>query len=266
MVLRPPAGSNNAPMVPAYRPRGKSDQTHLRHLADTAKTTDLPWQRPLPTWMASRNPRVTRRTRMPPPIPGDSGTFQVAVQLTVNGTQHTLDLDPRSSLLDVLREHLDLTGTKKGCDHGQCGACTVLIDGRRVNACLTLAVMKDGAHVTTIEGLAKDGTLHRPAAGVRRVPDAFQCGDLYPRSDLFGRGTDRRREGKDRRRNPRTHERQHLPLRCVSQHRRGDPAGDEAVMIGFQVRDAPATSRRRYARSPVIRRRSSSRAAPIWST
>ena len=97
---------------------------------------------------------------MPPPIPGDSGTFQVAVQLTVNGTQHTLNLDPRSSLLDVLREHLDLTGTKKGCDHGQCGACTVLIDGRRVNACLTLAVMKDGAHVTTIEGLAKDGTLH----------------------------------------------------------------------------------------------------------
>ena len=106
---------------------------------------------------------------MPPPIPGDSGTFQVAVQLTVNGTQHTLDLDPRSSLLDVLREHLDLTGTKKGCDHGQCGACTVLIDGRRVNACLTLAVMKDGAHVITIEGLAKDGTLHRPATGVHRA-------------------------------------------------------------------------------------------------
>ncbi|MGO9999861.1 MAG: (2Fe-2S)-binding protein [Acetobacteraceae bacterium] len=116
---------------------------------------------------------------MPPPIPGDSGTFQVAVQLTVNGTQHTLDLDPRSSLLDVLREHLDLTGTKKGCDHGQCGACTVLIDGRRVNACLTLAVMKDGAHVTTIEGLAKDGTLHAlQQAFVEH--DAFQCGYCTP--------------------------------------------------------------------------------------
>jgi xanthine dehydrogenase YagT iron-sulfur-binding subunit len=116
---------------------------------------------------------------MPPPIPGDSGTFQVAVQLTVNGTQHTLDLDPRSSLLDVLREHLDLTGTKKGCDHGQCGACTVLIDGRRVNACLTLAVMKDGAHVTTIEGLAKDGTLD-PLQQAFIEHDAFQCGYCTP--------------------------------------------------------------------------------------
>jgi xanthine dehydrogenase YagT iron-sulfur-binding subunit len=116
---------------------------------------------------------------MPPPIPGDSGTFQVAVQLTVNGTQHTLDLDPRSSLLDVLREHLDLTGTKKGCDHGQCGACTVLIDGRRVNACLTLAVMKDGAHVITIEGLAKDGTLD-PLQQAFIEHDAFQCGYCTP--------------------------------------------------------------------------------------
>jgi xanthine dehydrogenase YagT iron-sulfur-binding subunit len=116
---------------------------------------------------------------MPPPIPGDSGTFQVAVQLTVNGTQHTLDLDPRSSLLDVLREHLDLTVTKKGCDHGQCGACTVLIDGRRVNACLTLAVMKDGAHVITIEGLAKDGTLD-PLQQAFIEHDAFQCGYCTP--------------------------------------------------------------------------------------
>ena len=116
---------------------------------------------------------------MPPPIPGDSGTFQVAVQPTVNGTQHTLDLDPRSSLLDVLREHLDLTGTKKGCDHGQCGACTVLIDGRRVNACLTLAVMKDGAHVITIEGLAKDGTLD-PLQQAFIEHDAFQCGYCTP--------------------------------------------------------------------------------------
>ncbi len=116
---------------------------------------------------------------MPPPIPGDSGTFQVAVQLTVNGTQHALNLDPRSSLLDVLREHLDLTGTKKGCDHGQCGACTVLIDGRRVNSCLTLAVTKDGGHVTTIEGLAKDGALH-PLQQAFIEHDAFQCGYCTP--------------------------------------------------------------------------------------
>ena len=116
---------------------------------------------------------------MPPPTIGDSATFQVAVQLTVNGTQHALNLDPRSSLLDVLREHLDLTGTKKGCDHGQCGACTVLIDGRRVNACLTLAVMKDGAHITTIEGLARDGALH-PLQQAFIEHDAFQCGYCTP--------------------------------------------------------------------------------------
>src|SRR5262249_54630915 len=84
----------------------------------------------------------------------------VSVTLTVNGTSYALTLDPRSSLLDVLRDRLDLTGTKKGCDHGQCGACTVLIDGRRIVSCLTLAVLTDGASVTTVEGLAKDGTLH----------------------------------------------------------------------------------------------------------
>jgi xanthine dehydrogenase YagT iron-sulfur-binding subunit len=78
----------------------------------------------------------------------------VSVQLTVNGQARQLEIDPRQSLLDVLRENLDLTGTKKGCDQGQCGACTVLVDGRRVVSCLTLAVMKDGARITTIEGLA----------------------------------------------------------------------------------------------------------------
>ena len=90
------------------------------------------------------------------------------VTLTVNGARHALDLDPRSTLLDVLRDHLDLTGTKKGCDQGQCGACTVLVDGRRVNSCLTLAVMKDGAQITTVEGLAKDGDAASAAAGVHR--------------------------------------------------------------------------------------------------
>jgi xanthine dehydrogenase YagT iron-sulfur-binding subunit len=103
----------------------------------------------------------------------------VSVQLTVNGQVRQLEIDPRQSLLDVLRENLDLTGTKKGCDQGQCGACTVLVDGRRVVSCLTLAVMKDGASITTIEGLAKDGTLH-PLQQAFIDHDAFQCGYCTP--------------------------------------------------------------------------------------
>ena len=84
----------------------------------------------------------------------------VDVTLTINGHPHRLQLDPRTTLLDALREHVAMTGTKKGCDHGQCGACTVLLDGRRINSCLTLAVMHDGQAITTIEGLAKGETLH----------------------------------------------------------------------------------------------------------
>jgi xanthine dehydrogenase YagT iron-sulfur-binding subunit len=103
----------------------------------------------------------------------------VSMNFRVNGMQHSLAVDPRSTLLDVLREHLDLTGSKKGCDQGQCGACTVLINGRRVLACLTLAVMMDGASVTTIEGLAKDGTLH-PLQQAFIDHDAFQCGYCTP--------------------------------------------------------------------------------------
>jgi xanthine dehydrogenase YagT iron-sulfur-binding subunit len=101
------------------------------------------------------------------------------IGLTVNGVGTELNVAPWTTLLDALREHLDLTGTKKGCDHGQCGACTVLVDGRRVLACLTLAVMKDGASVTTIEGLAKDGALH-PLQQAFIDHDAFQCGYCTP--------------------------------------------------------------------------------------
>jgi xanthine dehydrogenase YagT iron-sulfur-binding subunit len=104
---------------------------------------------------------------------------KMSVSLTVNGKDTQLTIAPWTTLLDALREHLDLTGTKKGCDHGQCGACTVLVDGRRVNSCLTLAVMKDGAKVITIEGLATDGALH-PLQQAFIDHDAFQCGYCTP--------------------------------------------------------------------------------------
>ena len=101
------------------------------------------------------------------------------VTLTVNGRRHALDLDPRTTLLDALREHLGLTGTKKGCDQGQCGACTVIVDGQRINSCLTLAVMHAGEEITTIEGLEEDGNLHpMQAAFVRH--DGLQCGYCTP--------------------------------------------------------------------------------------
>ena len=108
------------------------------------------------------------------PAPG-----KISVSFTVNGAKKQLAVAPWTTLLDALRDHLDLTGTKKGCDHGQCGACTVLVDGRRVNSCLTLAVMKDGAEVTTIEGLARDGALH-PLQQAFIDHDAFQCGYCTP--------------------------------------------------------------------------------------
>ena len=101
------------------------------------------------------------------------------LQLTVNGARHALDFDPRTTLLDALRHHLGLTGSKKGCDHGQCGACTVLLNGRRINACLALAVMHEGDEITTIEGLGAPGALHPlQAAFVRH--DGYQCGYCTP--------------------------------------------------------------------------------------
>jgi xanthine dehydrogenase YagT iron-sulfur-binding subunit len=101
------------------------------------------------------------------------------VVLRVNGAEHQLEIDTRATLLDVLREQLGLTGTKKGCDHGQCGACTVLLDGARVNACLALAVAHDGAAITTVEGLADGDDLH-PMQEAFVEHDAFQCGYCTP--------------------------------------------------------------------------------------
>ncbi len=104
----------------------------------------------------------------------------VNISLTINGQPHNLALDSRTSLLDALRDHVGLTGTKKGCDHGQCGACTVLVDNRRILSCMSFAVMNDGREVTTIEGLAlPDGTLH-PMQQAFIDHDAFQCGYCTP--------------------------------------------------------------------------------------
>jgi len=101
------------------------------------------------------------------------------LRLRVNGVERELTIDTRTSLLDLLREHLDLTGPKKGCDHGQCGACTILIDGRRANACLALAVAHAGAEITTVEGLAAGEDLH-PLQQAFIEHDAFQCGYCTP--------------------------------------------------------------------------------------
>jgi xanthine dehydrogenase YagT iron-sulfur-binding subunit len=115
------------------------------------------------------------------PQSATTGAFPASsrIALTVNGERKEVDVAPWTTLLDLLRNRLDLTGTKKGCDHGQCGSCTVLVDGRRVLSCLTLAIMRDGASVTTIEGLAQGSELH-PLQRAFIERDAFQCGYCTP--------------------------------------------------------------------------------------
>jgi xanthine dehydrogenase YagT iron-sulfur-binding subunit len=122
--------------------------------------------------MAPQNPPPPEEDRIAVPT-------KILVKIIVNGTARELTIAPWTTLLDALRDHLDLTGTKKGCDHGQCGACTILVNGRRINSCLTLAVMQDGAKVTTVEGLAADGALH-PVQQAFIDHDAFQCGYCTP--------------------------------------------------------------------------------------
>src|SRR3954465_2297062 len=126
--------------------------------------------------LGTRTRGTRRRAADPPP---DNGGVRLDVTLQVNGTTQALRVDSRVTLLDALRDQLDLTGTKKGCDQGACGACTVLIDGRRYNSCLTLAVMHSGQRITTIEGLAANGTLHPVQAAFIRN-DGFQCGYCTP--------------------------------------------------------------------------------------
>ncbi|GJE36757.1 xanthine dehydrogenase YagT iron-sulfur-binding subunit [Methylobacterium persicinum] len=113
---------------------------------------------------------------------GNAGTDKpvtAKVSLTVNGQRRELELDTRTSLLDAAREHLQLTGSKKGCDHGQCGACTMIVDGRRINSCLTLAVMHQGSEITTIEGLGQPDNLH-PMQAAFIKHDGYQCGYCTP--------------------------------------------------------------------------------------
>jgi xanthine dehydrogenase YagT iron-sulfur-binding subunit len=112
-------------------------------------------------------------------IPESNSPVLAKVTLNINGKVHTLKLDTRTTLLDTLREHLQLTGTKKGCDHGQCGACTVLVEGRRINSCLTLAVMHEGENITTIEGLGTPQQLH-PLQAAFIKHDGYQCGYCTP--------------------------------------------------------------------------------------
>jgi xanthine dehydrogenase YagT iron-sulfur-binding subunit len=114
--------------------------------------------------------------------PADGTSSEVslcAITLRVNGRARQLEVDARTSLLDALREHLHLTGTKKGCDHGQCGACTVLVEGRRINSCLGLAIMHEGEEIVTIEGLGEPGALHSMQAAFVEC-DGFQCGYCTP--------------------------------------------------------------------------------------
>ena len=119
------------------------------------------------------------------------------LSLTINGEVRELQVEPWTTLLDLLRDKLDLTGTKKGCDHGQCGACTVLIDGKRINSCLKLAVSVDGAEVTTIEGLGAAGNLH-PLQAAFIEHDAFQCGYCTPGQICSAQGLINEGHAKDR--------------------------------------------------------------------
>jgi xanthine dehydrogenase YagT iron-sulfur-binding subunit len=119
------------------------------------------------------------RPQSSPSVNTIPGTDMVNVTLRVNGTARALKIEPRVTLLDALREYIGLTGSKKGCDHGQCGACTVLVNGRRINSCLTLALMHEGDEITTIEGLAKGDELH-PVQAAFIKHDGFQCGYCTP--------------------------------------------------------------------------------------
>jgi xanthine dehydrogenase YagT iron-sulfur-binding subunit len=128
---------------------------------------------------AGAAPGSARAQTSLPVVPATSQTATTKVGMIVNGASRSMEFDTRTTLLDALREHMHLTGTKKGCDHGQCGACTVIVDGQRINSCLTLAVMHEGSSVTTIEGLGTPENLH-PMQAAFIKHDGFQCGYCTP--------------------------------------------------------------------------------------
>jgi xanthine dehydrogenase YagT iron-sulfur-binding subunit len=132
-------------------------------------------------------PLTARGASSPAPAAPNAADLSLPVRVTlrVNGEDKSLDIDSRTTVLDALREHLGMTGSKKGCDHGQCGACTVLIEGRRVVSCLTLALAAQGQQITTIEGLARDGKLH-PMQQAFVDQDALQCGYCTPGQIMSG--------------------------------------------------------------------------------
>ena len=191
------------------------------------------------------------------------GPTEISVRVSVNGVEQVAPIEPRVSLLDFLREHLDLTGTKKGCDQGTCGACTVLVDGRRVLSCLTLAVACEGHEVTTIEGLATGTELH-PMQRAFIAHDAFQCGYCTPGQIMSAVALIAGGPRRERRRDRRVDERQHLPLRRLSQHPRRHPRRcamprpvSYARATDVAERDRHGRRRTRSARSwPAARPRS----------
>ncbi|MEP6990707.1 MAG: 2Fe-2S iron-sulfur cluster-binding protein [bacterium] len=141
---------------------GLSRRTFLHHLGVVGAAATVP--------LVAPGALPAEHTGVEPPIPG-----AITVTLKINGTSRRLEIDPRATLLDTLRETVHLTGTKKGCDHGQCGACTVHVNGRRVNSCLTLASMHEGDAITTIEGIGRPGALHAMQASFVQH-DGYQCG------------------------------------------------------------------------------------------
>jgi xanthine dehydrogenase YagT iron-sulfur-binding subunit len=168
MAARPP----DEPMPDS----GKALADLLRQLPATSRRTFLKRLASAGFVVALPAEILGETTAEPPkPTPSSSSTANVPATLQINGKSYPIDVEARTTLLDFLRESLGLTGSKKGCDHGQCGACTVLVNGRRINSCLTLAVMHDGDQITTVEGLTQDGQLCALQDAFIRH-DAFQCG------------------------------------------------------------------------------------------
>jgi xanthine dehydrogenase YagT iron-sulfur-binding subunit len=160
--------------LPRFRPTRRSFLTQLGVAGITATAAPLLARTP------AAPPPVEAPQEAPVSVPG-----AVPVVLNINGKEYRLKLDPRTTVLDAVRENLNMFGTKKGCDHGQCGACTVHINGRRVNSCLTFAVMHQGDTITTIEGLAQGGELH-PVQEAFVECDGFQCGYCTPGQIMSG--------------------------------------------------------------------------------